>query len=76
MHVISVMVSVSYANPRRRRDADHLLVAVLLTVFRKTRMREETEVKRALVAKQICEAQHGPAHEEFVRMIERGEIEQ
>ncbi|TDW94249.1 hypothetical protein EV137_1551 [Kribbella pratensis] len=39
-------------------------------------MREETEVKRALVAKQICEAQHGPAHEEFVRMIERGEIEQ
>lgn len=51
-------------------------VAVLLTVFRKTRTREETEVKRALVAKQVCETHHGPAHEEFVRMIERGEIEQ
>ena len=51
-------------------------VAVLLTVFRKTRMREGAEVKRALVAKQICEAEHGPAHEEFVRIIERGEIEQ
>lgn len=34
------------------------------------------EVKRALVAKQICEAEYGPAHEEFVRIIERGEIEQ
>jgi hypothetical protein len=49
--------------------------AVLLTVFRKTRMREEAEVKRALLAKQVCAAEHGPAHEEFVRIIERGEIE-
>ncbi len=50
--------------------------AVLLTVFRKTRMREDGEVKRAMLAKKICEAEHGPAHEEFVRIIEEGEIEQ
>ncbi|WP_416971553.1 type II toxin-antitoxin system RelE/ParE family toxin [Streptomyces sp. 4F14] len=49
--------------------------AVLLTVFRKTRMREETEVERAKLAQKICEAEHGPAHEEFVRVIERGEVE-
>ncbi|MGW1272172.1 type II toxin-antitoxin system RelE/ParE family toxin [Streptomyces sp. NPDC002491] len=40
---------------------------VLLTVFRKTRMREEAEVKRAIVAKALCEAEHGPAHDEFDR---------
>ena len=40
---------------------------VLLTVFRKTRMREEAEVKRAKVAKELCEAEHGPAHDEFIR---------
>nr|WP_203730671.1 type II toxin-antitoxin system RelE/ParE family toxin [Streptomyces sp. SID12501] len=40
---------------------------VLLTVFRKTRMREEAEVKRAKQAKLLCEAEHGPAHEEFTR---------
>lgn len=50
--------------------------AVLLTVFRKTRMREETEVKWAMLAKKICETDHRPAHEEFVRIIGEGEIEQ
>ncbi|MGW2647798.1 type II toxin-antitoxin system RelE/ParE family toxin [Streptomyces sp. NPDC001393] len=40
---------------------------VLLTVFRKTRMREEREVKRARLAKELCEAEHGPAHDEFTR---------
>ncbi|WP_416971490.1 type II toxin-antitoxin system RelE/ParE family toxin [Streptomyces sp. 4F14] len=40
---------------------------VLLTVFRKTRMREEAEVKRAKLAKELCEAEHGPAHDEFSR---------
>ncbi|GAQ54739.1 type II toxin-antitoxin system RelE/ParE family toxin [Streptomyces acidiscabies] len=49
--------------------------AVLLTVFRKTRMQEEAEVERAKLARKICEAEHGPAHEEFVRVIERGEVE-
>ncbi|MGW3162637.1 type II toxin-antitoxin system RelE/ParE family toxin [Streptomyces sp. NPDC001142] len=36
---------------------------VLLTVFRKTRMRESTEVERAQVALSICEARHEPAAE-------------
>jgi hypothetical protein len=40
---------------------------VLLTVFRKTRMREEAEVKRAKLAKELCEVEHGPAHHEFTR---------
>jgi phage-related protein len=43
--------------------------AVLLTVFRKTKQREEAEVARAKRAKVICEAEHGPAHEEFTRTI-------
>ena len=50
--------------------------AVLLTVFRKTRMREDAEIKRAMLAKKVCETEHGPAHDEFVRIIEEGEIEQ
>ncbi|MCP2315673.1 Phage derived protein Gp49-like (DUF891) [Nocardia amikacinitolerans] len=49
--------------------------AVLLTVFRKTRMREDAEVKRAKLAQQTCQAEHEPAHEEFVRTIERGELD-
>ncbi|WP_406173053.1 type II toxin-antitoxin system RelE/ParE family toxin [Streptomyces sp. NBC_00996] len=40
---------------------------ILLTVFRKTAMREVAEVKRAKQAKVLCEAEHGPAHEEFTR---------
>ncbi len=50
--------------------------AVLLTVFRKTRMREDTEVRRAKLAQKTCEAEHGPAHDEFVRVITQGEAEQ
>jgi hypothetical protein len=49
--------------------------AVLLTVFRKTRMREDAEVRRAKTAQKICEAEHGPAHDEFVRVVEEGETE-
>ncbi|MGX4690114.1 type II toxin-antitoxin system RelE/ParE family toxin [Streptomyces sp. JNUCC 63] len=45
---------------------------VLLTVFRKTRMREEAEVKRAKLAKELCEAGHGPAHDEFTREFREG----
>ncbi|PKV77156.1 type II toxin-antitoxin system RelE/ParE family toxin [Nocardia fluminea] len=48
---------------------------VLLTVFRKTKMREDIEVKRAKLAQQTCEAEHEPAHQEFVRTIERGELD-
>lgn len=50
--------------------------AVLLTVFRKTKMREEAEVRRAKIAQKTCEAEHGTAHEEFTRMFEEGELEQ
>jgi hypothetical protein len=48
--------------------------AVLLTVFRKTKMREDAEVQRAKHAQKICEAEHGPAHEEFIRIIDEGEV--
>jgi hypothetical protein len=50
--------------------------AILLTVFRKTKMREDAEVKRAKLAQKICEAEHGPAHMEFIRIIEEGEAGQ
>lgn len=53
--------------PRRR--------AILLTVFRKTRMREDAEVKRAKLAQQACRTEHEPAHREFTRVIEKGELE-
>lgn len=42
---------------------------VLLTVFRKTRMREDLEVKRAKEAKLTCEASHDPAHAVYSRSI-------
>lgn len=47
---------------------------MLLTVFRKTKAREDAEVKRAIGAKMVCEAEHGPAHDEFVRVIDKGEL--
>lgn len=47
---------------------------VLLTVFRKTRMREEAEVDRARLAMKICRGEGHVAHDEFVRVIGRGEI--
>ncbi|MEV2193734.1 type II toxin-antitoxin system RelE/ParE family toxin [Streptomyces phaeochromogenes] len=40
--------------------------AVLLTVFRKTRMRETDEVHRAQRARKRCEAEHPPAREHDV----------
>ncbi|MEU1690340.1 type II toxin-antitoxin system RelE/ParE family toxin [Streptomyces hirsutus] len=40
--------------------------AVLLTVFRKTRMRERDEVLRAQRARKLCEAEHTPASEHDV----------
>ncbi|WP_428847198.1 hypothetical protein [Nocardia arthritidis] len=49
--------------------------AILLTVFRKTRMREDIEIKRAKIAQQTCQAEHTPAHQEFVRIIEKGELD-
>ncbi len=40
---------------------------VLLTVFRKTRMRESAQVDRAVQALARCEAEHGPAHATYTR---------
>ncbi|MFI1223191.1 MULTISPECIES: type II toxin-antitoxin system RelE/ParE family toxin [unclassified Streptomyces] len=40
---------------------------VLLTVFRKTRMRESAQVDRAVRARARCEAEHGPAHMTYIR---------
>lgn len=48
---------------------------VLLTVFRKTRMREDAEVDRAHAARKTCEAEQHIAHDEFTRTITRGEAE-
>ncbi|MEV8007062.1 type II toxin-antitoxin system RelE/ParE family toxin [Streptomyces parvus] len=40
---------------------------VLLTVFRKTRMRESAQVDRAVRARELCEAEHSPAHTTYTR---------
>ncbi|EGJ76225.1 hypothetical protein STTU_3435 [Streptomyces sp. Tu6071] len=40
---------------------------VLLTVFRKTRMREAAEIERAFQAQKICEAEHGHARHRYER---------
>ncbi len=42
---------------------------VLLTVFRKTKQREATEVERAKHAGKVCEAEHGPATDVFTRDV-------
>jgi hypothetical protein len=46
---------------------------VLLTVFRKTRMREDAEVARAKQARKLCEAERHSAHDEFSRDVTKGE---
>jgi len=46
---------------------------VLLTVFRKTRMREDAEVARAKQVRKLCEAEHHTAHDEFTRDVLKGE---
>lgn len=40
---------------------------VLLTVFRKTRMREAAQVNRAVIARAVCAGEHGPAHTTYSR---------
>ncbi|MFF0740753.1 type II toxin-antitoxin system RelE/ParE family toxin [Streptomyces sp. NPDC004111] len=42
---------------------------VLLTVFRKTRIRETSQVDRALAARKVCEGSHGPAHVTYSRGV-------
>ncbi|MFE5858551.1 type II toxin-antitoxin system RelE/ParE family toxin [Streptomyces sp. NPDC056500] len=46
---------------------------VFLTVFRKTRMREDAEVHRAQRAKKLCEAERHTAHGEFTREVGKEE---
>ncbi|MGC0414961.1 type II toxin-antitoxin system RelE/ParE family toxin [Embleya sp. AB8] len=43
---------------------------VLLTVFRKTRQHEATEVERALQMQKACEADHSPAEHSYDRIKE------
>jgi hypothetical protein len=43
---------------------------VLLTVFRKTKMREASEVERAHQAQKVCEAEHGHARHTYDRRKE------
>ncbi|MEV5570933.1 type II toxin-antitoxin system RelE/ParE family toxin [Spirillospora sp. NPDC052269] len=45
---------------------------VLLTVFRKSRPREEAEVERARLAQSACEAGHGRAEHTYDRTSEDG----
>ncbi|WP_026417004.1 type II toxin-antitoxin system RelE/ParE family toxin [Actinomadura oligospora] len=45
---------------------------VLLTVFRKSRPREEAEVERARLAQRACEAGHGRAEHIYDRTSEDG----
>ncbi|WP_446749946.1 type II toxin-antitoxin system RelE/ParE family toxin [Streptomyces sp. AmelKG-E11A] len=40
---------------------------VLLTVFRKTKQREDSEVARAQHTQTVCEAEHGPATHHYDR---------
>lgn len=44
---------------------------VLLTVLRKTRMRETAQTARAVKARVLCEFEHGPAHMTYSRSEER-----
>lgn len=48
---------------------------VLLTVFRKTRMREAKEVERAVAAQAECAARHEAAHETYDRPAREPEEE-
>ncbi|MFD0898861.1 type II toxin-antitoxin system RelE/ParE family toxin [Actinomadura sediminis] len=43
---------------------------VLLTVFRKTRQREEGEIERAHQAQKVCETEHDPAEHSYDRAKE------
>ncbi|MDH6110747.1 hypothetical protein P3T36_003116 [Kitasatospora sp. MAP12-15] len=62
-HLGSAAVRVTYWLAPGRR-------IVLLTVFRKTRMREEAQVQRARWAQKECEQAHGPADVDYHRTFE------
>ncbi|MEU6868111.1 type II toxin-antitoxin system RelE/ParE family toxin [Streptomyces sp. NPDC046876] len=56
-------VRITYWLTSRRR-------IVLLTVFTKSRMREEPQVQRALWKQKECESEHSPAHDTYQRAFE------
>ncbi|MEV4329514.1 type II toxin-antitoxin system RelE/ParE family toxin [Streptomyces sp. NPDC049597] len=47
---------------------------ILLTVFRKSKLRESSEVARAKRAQATCAAQHEPAHEEYTRIFNKEQL--
>ncbi|QES48352.1 addiction module toxin RelE [Streptomyces venezuelae] len=47
---------------------------VLLTVFRKTKQREEAQVARAKLAKEHCKAEHGHATDVYIRDTKDGAL--
>jgi hypothetical protein len=61
-HLLAQQAHVTYWLAQGRR-------VILLTVFRKTRNAETAEVARALPARKICEAEHGPAHDTSDREV-------
>jgi hypothetical protein len=61
-HLLTQQTRVTYWLAPGRR-------VILLTVFRKTRSAETAEVARALQAQEICQSQHGPAHDTFDREV-------
>jgi len=61
-HLLRQQTRVTYWLAPHRR-------VILLTVFRKTRSAEVTEVARARRAQEICESTHGIAHEVFDREV-------
>ena len=61
-HLLGEQIRVTYWLAPQRR-------VILLTVFRKTRSAEVTEVTRAMNAQKTCESMHGIAHEVFDREV-------
>jgi hypothetical protein len=61
------LANLSTQHYRQVEEKADLLARSPTTLGEKTRMREEAEVKRAMLAKELCEAEHGPAHDEFTR---------
>jgi hypothetical protein len=62
-HLHPLQMRITYWLAPRRR-------VVLLTVFRKTRMREDAEVSRAKALRKVCEAEHEHARVSFDRRVD------
>lgn len=60
LHPLEIRVTYWLAPGRR---------VILLTVFRKTKMREAAEVERAKLLRKVCEAEHDHARSSFYREV-------